>query len=171
MTTPRDSKIIVVGKLGAPYGVKGWLKVYSLTDPPENLFHYHPWQFYIDHQWVTLPIQEIRPNTHPPVIQLEGCSSPEEAKRYTGVQIGIETSQLPELPWGEYYWTQLIGLEVITAAGTLLGMVDHLIETGANDILVVTGKKKHLIPYLPNQVVLSVDLAKKQIIVDWDPEF
>jgi 16S rRNA processing protein RimM len=175
VTTPQDtnltSGIVVVGQLASPYGVQGWLKVHSLTNPKENIFNYTPWQFYLNNQWVLLKIKAHRFTSHPPIIQLEDCLTPEDAKRYTGINIGVNKSQLPQLPMGKYYWAELIGLHVTTTDGTPLGKVDHLMETGSNDVLVVIGLKKHLIPYLPNQVVLQINLAEQSIVVDWDPEF
>ena len=104
-------------------------------------------------------------------MQLENCVTPEAARRYTGTKIGVNPDQLSPLSEGEYYWSQLVGLEVITTSGILLGKVDHLMETGSNDVLVVQGDRTRCIPYLLDQVILKIDLAAKKITVDWDPEF
>lgn len=132
---------------------------------------YQPWQFYINRHWTNIPILSSRLIGHQPIIQLEGCNTPEDARRYTGVKISVPPNQLPSLPEGEHYWSQLIGLTVITTNNIVLGTVDHLFETGSNDVLVVIGERKRLIPYLPGRVIQRIDLDAAQIIVDWDPEF
>lgn len=132
---------------------------------------YQPWHFYINHEWTILPVLSTRLLGHQPIIQLEGCHTPEDARRYTGIKISVLRDQLPPLPKGEYYWSQLIGLTVISTGHVVLGVVDHLFETGANDVLVVMGEKERLIPYLPGHVIQNIDLDASQIIVDWDPEF
>ena len=83
----------------------------------------------------------------------------------------IERAQLPPVETGEYYWADLEGLSVVTTQGVNLGVVDYLLETGANDVLVVKGDRERLIPFLRDQTIKSVDLTQSQIIVDWDPDF
>ena len=78
---------------------------------------------------------------------------------------------MPALESGEYYWADLMGLEVSTRQGDILGVVEKILETGANDVLVIRGEREHLVPYVPGQYVLSVDLAASVMVVDWDPEF
>ena len=160
-----------MGQLGAPYGTQGWVRVNSFTEPKENIFQYQPWQFYLDHRWVVIPVKASRFHSNTFIIQLENCVTPEAARRYTGTKIGVNPDQLSPLSEGEYYWSQLVGLEVITTSGILLGKVDHLMETGSNDVLVVQGDRTRCIPYLLDQVILKIDLAAKKITVDWDPEF
>jgi 16S rRNA processing protein RimM len=88
-----------------------------------------------------------------------------------GAEIAVEREQLPETGPEEYYWTDLEGLSVVCQDGTELGRIDHLMETGANDVLVVIGERERLIPYIPGQVIKSVDLENGRMVVDWDPEF
>ena len=88
-----------------------------------------------------------------------------------GSEIGISRDQLPDTAPGEYYWGDLQGLEVLTGDGESLGTVDHLIETGANDVLVVKGDRERLIPFVLQQVVTRVDLDAGTIQVDWDKDF
>ena len=93
------------------------------------------------------------------------------------MDIAIESSLLPALGEGDFYWSQLEKLEVLTESGVKLGKVSHLIATGANDVLVVKGqegsvdRKERLIPYLPDQVIKDINLEEGTIRVDWDPEF
>ena len=99
------------------------------------------------------------------------------ARKYCELDIAVDGALLPELDAGEYYWSQLEKLKVYTLDGVLLGRVNHLIETGSNDVLVVRkcegslDKRERLIPYLPDQVIHEIDLEAGTLRVDWDPEF
>lgn len=161
----------VVGRFGSAYGIHGWIKVHSFTTPSENILQYQPWKIYLNHSWQDLSIKATRFSSHQSIVQIEGCLTPEAARRYTGAEIGISPSCLPSLPVGEYYWSQLIGLHVVTVNGVELGVVDHLFETGSNDVLVIKGERTRMVPYLPNRVIQSIDLLLQKIVVDWDPEF
>lgn len=163
--------IITIGHLGGSHGVKGWIKVISNTEPKENILNYLPWQFYLNDHWVIASIKASRLLGNHVIVQLEDCHTPEDTRRYNGIKIGIHEDQLPKLPDGEYYWSQLIGLTVINSNGVSLGVVDRLFETGANDVLVVVGEKTHFIPYLSKRVIQKIDLITKQIIVDWEADF
>jgi 16S rRNA processing protein RimM len=103
-------------------------------------------------------------------VQLKDCYTPEEARAFTNVSIGVFRDQLPPLPNNEYYWSDLEGLTVVNLQGIELGTVAYLFETGANDVIVVQGTKEHLIPYVPGPIIKNVDLNKR-IEVDWDPDF
>lgn len=102
---------------------------------------------------------------------LADCSDRDQARALTGCEIGISRDALPAAQPGEYYWHDLQGLKVVTLAGEALGSVDHLIETGANDVLVVKGDRERLIPFVMGQVIVQVDLEQGEIRVDWDREF
>lgn len=173
---------IIVGQFGSPYGIQGWIKVKSFTSPVQNILKYRPWKVCVSpagfqsssgQAWQELPLNatQFLANNHL-IVQIEGCTSPEAVRRYSGLQIAVDSDLLPKLPVGEFYWSQLMGLQVFTVEGVELGWVDHLLETGSNDVLVVKNDKKiRMIPYLPKRVVQSVDLDSKKIVVDWDPEF
>lgn len=172
-----QDKLTLIGKLAAPYGVKGWLKVYSYTDPMNNVFVYQPWQVKRDGQLASVKLEASKPHGKGLIAKLAGIDTPEQAKEWTGAEIFVSMDQLPALESGEYYWSQLENLLVLTESGELLGRVDHLIETGSNDVLVVhptaesRDQTERLIPYLPDQVVKEIDLNTGTIRVDWDPEF
>lgn len=104
------------------------------------------------------------------VVKLAGCDTPEAARQYTNAFIAVDRDELPALTKGEYYWADLIGLRVVTVTGDDLGRVDSLLETGANDVLIVKNHRERWIPYV-KAVIQSIDLAHKIITVDWDPEF
>lgn len=162
---------MIVGRLGAPFGVKGEIHVHSFTEPENNLIHYPNWFLKIRDIWQ--PVKMLKSKVHGTgfVVQLEGCEDREAAAQLRNVEIAVPREDLPILPKNEYYWADLCGLEVYTAQGRLLGIVQSLFETGSNDVIVVQGESMHLIPYIPDEVVLLVDLEARKMIVQWDPEF
>ena len=160
-----------MGRVTGPYGVKGWVRVVSYTDPPEELLDYSPWYLLRSGAWHATPVQEARPHGKGLVVHFPDCRDRDRAQELAGVDIGIYRSQLPETGEDEYYWCDLIGLRVVTLNNTPLGIVDHLIETGSNDVLVVRGERERLVPFVPGQVIAAVDLDAGEIRVDWDPDF
>lgn len=166
-----ENNKIIIGRFAKPYGVHGWIKVLSFTDPIENLLNYKPWQIQHGGQWQTVSIQNGKMHGQFLVVKLENVDNPETAKQYTHDLIAVERSVLAPLAENEYYWADLVGLQVRTIQGIALGIVESLMETGSNDVLVVKGKdRERLIPYL-SKVIQSVDLKKNLIIVDWDADF
>ncbi len=173
--------LVVIGRLTAVYGVKGWLKVYSYTDPLENFLRYRHCQICRNGVWQPIAIAEGRQHGKGLVVRLDGIDDRELAAPYVGCDIAVPAGELPQLAPNEFYWRQLEGLQVFVdhpERGHLrLGRVDHLLETGANDVLVVKGdeqsidQRERLIPYLPDRVVFDVDLAAQTMRVDWDPDF
>lgn len=162
---------IVMGRIAAPYGVKGWVHVTTYTESSGNLLDYAPWYLHRQGQWQAVEIRSGRQHGKGLVVQLAGCADRDAAALLTGSDVGIYRAQLPPGRSGEYYWNDLLGLQVVTTNGAVLGVVDHLIATGANDVLVVTGEREHLVPFIKGQVIESVDLDSREIRVDWDPDF
>ncbi len=181
MTTDReydDSPVgepqhVVLGQLTSPYGTKGWLKVYSYTSPMDGILDYSQWLLRQGESIAAWRVVEGRRQGKGLVACLDGVNRREQAEQLAGAEILLPTESLPALASGEYYWYQLEGLEVITREGVALGRVDYLLETGANDVLVVKnpGGTERLLPFLPEQVVIDVDLNAKRMTVDWDPDF
>jgi 16S rRNA processing protein RimM len=166
---------LVVGKIGAVYGIKGWLKIHSFTDEPEAIFDYSPWSLTTGE---TVNVTDWRRHNNGLIAKLAGLEDRNMAQRLVGQEIVVASSALPELPDGEYYWKDLIGMRVVTLQGYDLGVVADILETGSNDVLIVNanakdgfGKKERLIPFIEEQVITKVDLSTKQIDVDWDPGF
>jgi 16S rRNA processing protein RimM len=162
---------VILGKIAGVYGVRGWVKVISETKPKENIFDYIPWQIKLNGEWCTVEVIQGKSHGKGLVAQLESYDDRDQARQLVGAEIAIFKHQLPQAEEGEYYWADLIGLNVITLDGKTLGKVDHLLETGANDVLVVKGEREHLIPFVQGQFILQVDLEAGLIRVDWDPEF
>jgi 16S rRNA processing protein RimM len=163
--------------------VKGWVKVFSYTDPMESIVDYNPW--YVRPQnrsrlpWKKVRIEAGKRHAKTVIAKLEDCNDRDEAQSYTGSEIAIVPEQLEELSGkDEYYWRELTGLRVINQQDFELGTVEHLMETGANDVLVVVAeegpeklKKERLIPWILHDVVLAVELEQGILRVDWDPDF
>jgi len=162
---------LLMGRIAAPYGVLGWVRVNTFTAAPENLLGYTPWYLRIDGQWRAVEVLAGREHGKGLVVQLAGCSDRDAAAALGGTDIGVYRSQLPAPETGEYYWSDLVGLQVHTLQGVLLGVVDHLLETGANDVLVIRGEREHLVPFVRNAVVKAIDLDAGVMTVDWDPDF
>ncbi|SES71919.1 ribosome maturation factor RimM [Thorsellia anophelis] len=171
-------KPIVVGKVGAPYGVRGWLKLFPATENKENIFDYAPWYLRAAGQLKFVEVEEWKWHAQDIVIKLKGINDRDEAQRLTNAEVVIEENNLPALTQGDYYWKDLINCRVLSETGYDMGIVTDLMETGSNDVLIVRanlndafGAKERLIPYLDGQVIKNVDLKAKQIIADWDPNF
>jgi 16S rRNA processing protein RimM len=162
---------VIVGKIVGLYGIHGWVKVFSHTDPKENIFSYAPWLVQAEGQWRPVKVLSGRTQGKGLVAQLEGCGDREQARLFIGAEIAVLRNQLPKPAAGEYYWADLMGLEVVTLDGQVLGKVEHLFDTGANDVLVVKGERERLIPFVRGQYVHEIDLDGGTMRVDWDPEF
>ncbi|MBU0455218.1 MAG: ribosome maturation factor RimM [Gammaproteobacteria bacterium] len=162
---------IVVGQFGKPHALDGWIKVHSHTDPAEAIKKYSPWYIQQDHQWQPIAIDGIQAHHSHFIVHIQDVNSPEAARVYVNKKIGVPQDQLPPLKPGEYYWSDLEGLTVFNQDHILLGTIDHLMATKSNDVMVIVGEKRHLIPFIKDQFVLSIDLKKQEMIVLWDPEF
>lgn len=165
-------KIIRVARVGAPFGVRGYLKFHIFLENPELIFQFKEFYLRFPHQvWQLAPQFKFDRKGDALYIQFEGFDQREAAAlRFTNAEFGVDRSLLPALKQNEYYWDDLIGLKVVNQQYQELGVVDHLLETGANDVLVVKNAKgdELLIPYVWKHFVISVDLEKSLMMVDWD---
>ena len=168
---PVQDEVLVVGRIASPFGVRGWLRVNAFTAVVESLLEYSPWYLKLKGQWQAVKPLAGRHHGKGLVVQLKTCHDRDAAAALTGTDIGIYRSQLPPVEADEYYWSDLMGMQVITKDDQVLGVVDHLLETGANDVIVVKGEQEHLVPYIKGQVVKSVDLEARIIRVEWDPDY
>lgn len=165
------SDVLIVGRISGLYGVRGWVRIYTYTDPRENILEYTPWLIDRDGQWVSINVEEGRVHGKGVVAKLVGCDDRTAAALLIGRDISIRREQLDLLCPGEYYWADLEGLRVVTVNGIELGVVDHLFETGANDVVVVRGERERLLPFVHGDVVRRIDLQHGVMEVDWDPDF
>jgi 16S rRNA processing protein RimM len=165
-----ERRRVVLGTIAGPHGTRGWVRIHSNTDPPANILRYAPWQVERNGRWSPVGVAEGRVQGRGVVARLDGCHDRDEALGYRGCEIAVERSQLPGVEDGEFYWADLVGLRVATTDGVDLGEVARMMETGANDVMVVRGELERLIPYLPGTVVQSVDVERGAIVVDWHPD-
>jgi 16S rRNA processing protein RimM len=164
-------EMVILGRVSAVYGVRGWVKLVSETEPREGILGYSPWYLGGPAGWRPLRPVEGRSHGKGLIARLEGCAGWDQAAVLVGSEIAVRREQLPILGPDDYYWSDLEGLRVGNREGRDLGRVSRLFATGANDVLVVTGERERLIPYLWGQVVLRVDLATASMVVDWDADF
>lgn len=162
-------KIVVLGQIAGAHGISGWVKVHALTEPREAIFEYQPWLLGETLQEVR--VRQGKKHGNRLIALLEGTEDREQAERLANRQIAVYRDQFPDLPSGEYYWTDLLGLSVRLEDGRELGTIDNMLATGANDVMVVRGERERLIPFVPGQYVKQVDLDEGAVVVDWDPDF
>ena len=166
-----DSDWIIVGRFGRPHGIKGLITVVSFTEPRDNIMRYNDWHARINYQWQPLKLLHLEMNNKFILAQVDGYQEREAVARLTNVDIAIKREQLPLLQQGDYYWHQLINMQVVNLQGILLGTVAEILPTGANDVLIVVGEKRHLIPYLPGTSIIEINDTQRVITVDWDADF
>lgn len=164
------SRLVTIGRISGVYGVHGWVKVYSYTVPREAILDYSPWRIRREKRWESVSVLDGRRQGKTVVAQLEGWTDRDAVRALTGAEVAVDRGQLGEAEPGKYFWADLIGLEVVNREGVGLGRVDHLMETGANDVLVVQGERERLIPFVPEHYIVEVDLEAGRITVDWSPE-
>ena len=188
INAPGDSAFIVLGEVTGHFGVKGWVKVKSYTRPQEEILAYNHWYLMpqVDgsgkragSKMTSLPmftVAEAHKQGRNLIARLDGVVSRESAEPLIGQVINVPVEDLGPAGDGEYYWTQLMGLQVTNLAGAFLGKVDHLLETGANDVLVVIGEDgkgaqvERLVPWT-EQVIIEVNLDQQSLLIDWDADF
>lgn len=166
-------KRVIIGRISGVHGVRGWLKVFSFTEPRENIFLYQPWLLgdgdkETDATWSEIKFDEYGSRGKTLVVKFPGVEDREAADRFIGLPLAVLRSRLPEPEPGEYYWTDLMHMEVVTRTGKRLGRVVDIMETGANDVLVVEGEKRSPIPFVMDEVVTQVDLDDAVITVEWE---
>jgi 16S rRNA processing protein RimM len=166
-----EPRRIVIGKVTGHFGVKGWVKIHSWTEPREKIIEYHPWLLELSGGWREWQVAEGHNHGKSLIARLQDVENREQAAVCIGANIAVHRWQLAATKPGEYYWVDLIGLQVRLMDGRELGTVKDLLATGANDVLVVQGVREHLIPFIRGRVIKDVDLDARVIRADWDPEF
>ncbi len=180
------SEKVILGRISGVYGVKGWVKVFSYTDPREAIVDYSPWFIRAENRkpgsenqaaWTEVKLKSGKRHAKTVVAKLENCNDRDQAMAYVGTEIAIDLQQLEQLKEkDEYYWRDLIGLRVINQQDITLGTVKSLLETGANDVLVVVSEVdgeniERLIPWTMDIAIIKVDMVQGVITVDWDADF
>jgi 16S rRNA processing protein RimM len=159
---------VVLGRISGVFGVRGWVKVYSYTEPREAVLDYSRWLLNRKDGWQEATVAEGQRHGKTIIARIDGYVDRDQAADLVGADIGVPRDAMPETRGGQFYWSDLEGLEVRHRDGTELGKVVYLLETGANDVMVVKGEQERLIPFVMDKVVLGVDLDKGEIEVDWE---
>ena len=175
-----DDVLVPLGRITAHQGLNGWVKVHSDTDPRENIVTYSHWS--VRHEskqtWRRIKVLGGRAQGKTIIANLAGVDSREQAQPLIGCEVAVRRGDLPATGLGEHYWTDLIGMAVVTVTGEALGSVSRLFETGANDVLVVDDERSDatagteiLVPWVRPDVVVEVATGSRRIVVDWDPDY
>lgn len=164
------NSLICVGHILGAQGIQGWVRVFSNTSPRENIVGYSPWL--IEQAGELKPV-EVRGRLQGKRVlaKLDGIDDRTRAEGLAGCELYIDPDQLPRLEAGDYYWSDLIGLKVETLAAEPLGVVEAMMETGADDVMVLQGERERLIPFVMDKIVTEVDLENRRMVVDWSPEY
>ena len=165
-----DEKKLLVGKINGFFGVQGWVKIFSYTKPRKNILEYYPWYFVDNGTYKVIEITTGREQSKTIVAHAKGIDNRDQASQLIGKDLYIDKDQLPELSDDEHYWHELNEFRVINKNGVDLGVVNYLVDTGSNNVLVTKGEKEHWIPYIEPYLV-SVDKQNRVITVDWDENF
>jgi 16S rRNA processing protein RimM len=167
-----SNELVLVGRIGAPYGVRGWVKVHSFTEEPLDLFNLGSWNVtYGNNKQFLAEIIEYKPHQSSFVVKLATIDDRDEVAKLTNGDIYISRADLPDLDEDQFYWRDLYGMQVVNQANELLGILMDSMNTGANDIMIVqNGTTKILIPYVEDMYVKKIDLVERKIIVDWSAE-
>ena len=165
---------IVLGKMGSSYGIRGWLRVFSSTEDAESIFDYQPWLIQKAGQWQVVELESWRHHNQDIIIKLKGVDDRDAANLLTNCEIIVDSSQLPELEEGDYYWKDLMGCQVVTTEGYSLGKVIDMMETGSNDVLVIKanlkdafGIKERLVPFLDGHTAGKTLYYSHGFAINW----
>ncbi len=162
---------VVLGRVSGLFGVRGWVKIHSHTSPRENILYYKRWNLSLDGKQLEVALSQGHRQSKGIVALIDGFNERTASEQLIGAEISVGRDELKSLKPGEYYWSDLIGCQVINLEGELLGEVEDMIETGANDVMVVKGEGgERLLPFVDPWLV-EVELEKKRITVEWEADF
>jgi 16S rRNA processing protein RimM len=167
----KQQKWVILGRVSGVFGVKGWLKVQSYTEPRDNLAGFGVLTLRLNAADSHFEVEESQSRTGGVAVKLRGIDDRDRAREWVGADVVVERERLPTAGAGEHYWADLEGLEVVDLTGVVLGNVEYLLATGANDVLVLGGSQQRLIPFIVGSVVKQVDLGRGRIVVDWSPDY
>jgi len=159
-----------MGRIAAPFGVKGWVKIQTFSEDPGTLMDFESWRVGRGEQQTQYTVEAIQDHSNTLVAKLVGIDDRDAAYALRGQEISVAKRDLPPPEENEFYWSDLIGLKAVNREGVELGRVDSLLETGAQDVLVIKGTREHLIPFVA-AFVGKVDVAGGTIEVDWGEDY
>lgn len=169
MKTESD-ELVIMGRIVAPYGVQGWLKVVPDTENLDGLLNFKTWRIGNELAWQTMKLKSGKVHNDVLLVKLEGVDDRDAAFACKGKLIAVQRNELPALDSDEFYWSDLIGLAVKNQQGVDFGKVVDVFDTGANDVIVVKGEIDRLIPFT-EQTVVEVNMEEKTMLVDWGADF
>lgn len=169
---------LVIGQFGRPYGIQGWIKLFSFTEISESIFKYKPWCIKQSNLFKLIKIKNWKKNNKVIIVKVDGINNRIQAEIIKNKKIFIDSNNLTKLESGSYYWKDIIRCTVINTDNYILGTVKEILETGSNDVLVIRSNindifkiKERLIPWLETKIIKNIDIYKKIIKVEWDPSF
>lgn len=164
--------MVIMGRVASAHGIRGWVKIQPFTEYVDSLLDYETWWLGNEQgPWREVEVQQCDVHGKTLVAQLPGCPDRNAAERLKGQLIAVPRSELPEQDEGEYYWSDLIGMSVVSEAGDRLGTVVNLLETGANDVLSVKGDSGEILIPFVESAIKQVDVPNKMIRVDWSADY
>jgi 16S rRNA processing protein RimM len=169
MKTEAD-ELVIMGRIVAPYGVQGWLKVIPDTEYVDGLLSFNTWRIGNEQGWQTIRLKSGKVHNDILLAKLEGINDRDAAFACKGQLVAVLRSELPTLGSSEFYWSDLIGLTVKNQQGVDFGKITDVFETGANDVIIVKGEIDRLIPFT-EQTVIEVNVKEQTMLVDWDADF
>ncbi len=164
-------KLVTLGRVSGLLGVKGWLKIFSYTDPRDSIVDFETWVLRIGNDEQTVELEDSRKHARTVAVKLKAIDDRDQAQTLVGADIAVERDALAPCQPGEFYWADLQGSAVVTVQGEPLGRLDYLFETGGHDVMVVIGDRQRLIPFVQGKVVREVRLEQRLVVVDWDPTY
>ena len=162
-------RAVVLGRIGAPFGVQGWVKVTSYTDPPEGVANYPSWELVRAGRSERRAVLDWKRAGKAVAVRLEGVETREQAQALTGTEVQVGRDELPPTAPGEFYWHDLLGLEAANEAGDPLGRIVEILELPAHPVLGLRGDRERLVPLVPERLV-AVDLESGRVTLDWHPD-
>ena len=168
--TGQKAKPLILGKISGVFGVKGWVKIFDYSRHRGDILNHPRWLLGHEQKWTECQVELGQVHGKTVIAKLMDCNDRDDAEKLRGIEVAVYPDWLIATEPGEFYWFQLQGLEVFNLDSEPLGKVTSLIETGANDVLVVKGDQERLIPYTKN-AVKHVDLDNERITVDWSVDF
>lgn len=159
---------LIIGKIGSPYGIKGWNHLFSYTEKKINIFQYQPWFIKKDHQWIQIKVEDKKNINKKIIIKVHNVNDRNQAQKLINILIAINTNQLPQLPQLEYYWKDIILCNVFNKKNKYIGKVINILQSNAHDILILQNiqKKEILIPFIQKKIIQKVDIYKKTIHIN-----
>lgn len=164
------SRRVVLGQVGGAFGVQGWVRIQSYTDPPANILKFGRWQLGRAGQWREIEVEDGKVTAKGVLAKFAGVETPEDARLATGSEIAVTRDELPPAAPGEYYWSDLEGLAAFGQNGQLLGRIEEFRATPGGTVVVIRGERQHWVPFVKERIV-SVDLDAGRVVLDWDADW